>query len=577
MLVSVIALSITGFLSFNYADEMLKQRAGDQLLGESNVRGETLRLLLESRIEQNNILANDPMIQQLTTQMNHVTDDKLKITKDINRKDFLIQVQAFQELIGFSIGFEDVKIIGKSGDEFFSLVGVKNENYKDNEYFQKGIRNSFIEFEPAESGKKMIVVSPVYADNSKKGDEPIGIIISKMRTEAIDNILINRSGLGESGEVYIVNSDSIMLSESRFFENAVFQQKVDTVGVQKCFNENQEHLGFYPDYRGIPIYGSSYCAQDLGIVLLAEIDESEVEKPIDILQDRILQTGIVITIGMGTIAFVISKTLSRPLNKLKSAANKIAGGNFGVRTDIKTKDEIGELSNAFDLMAEKLQESLIEIKQKEDVIKQQEDILLNFSDQSEKYCVGLIDIMNSTKICSKLSDTQTSDFYNIFINSMGTIIRKYDGVVVKNIGDALLFYFVVDPKNELTSLKNCIECCLALSNEHDNLSKKLKDKSLPTLNYRISATYGIVRIAKTSTSSVHDIFGTTVNRCAKLNRSASANGVVIGEDFYQMVKDLEKYMFKKIHTKLVSSEHDYVGYSVSIKSFLKNSSSSQIR
>ena len=185
--------------------------------------------------------------------------------------------------------------------------------------------------------------------------------------------------------------------------------------------------------------------------------------------------------------------------------------------------------------------------------------------------------MNSTKICSKLSDTQTSDFYNIFINSMGTIIRKYDGVVVKNIGDALLFYFVVDPKNELTSLKNCIECCLALSNEHDNLSKKLKDKSLPTLNYRISATYGIVRIAKTSTSSVHDIFGTTVNRCAKLNRSASANGVVIGEDFYQMVKDLEKYMFKKIHTKLVSSEHDYVGYSVSIKSFLKNSSSSQIR
>ena len=88
MLVSVIALSITGFLSFNYADEILKQRAGDQLLGESNVRGETLRLLLESRIEQNNILANDPMIQQLTTQMNQVTVDKLKITKDINRKDF---------------------------------------------------------------------------------------------------------------------------------------------------------------------------------------------------------------------------------------------------------------------------------------------------------------------------------------------------------------------------------------------------------------------------------------------------------------------------------------------------------
>ena len=53
MIVSVVGLSITGFFSFNYADEILKQRAGDQLLGESIARGDTIRLLFESRIEQN--------------------------------------------------------------------------------------------------------------------------------------------------------------------------------------------------------------------------------------------------------------------------------------------------------------------------------------------------------------------------------------------------------------------------------------------------------------------------------------------------------------------------------------------
>ena len=52
-----------------------------------------------------------------------------------------------------------------------------------------------------ESGKKMVVVSPIFADDSKKGDEPIGVIISRMRTTSIDNVLINRSGLGETGEV----------------------------------------------------------------------------------------------------------------------------------------------------------------------------------------------------------------------------------------------------------------------------------------------------------------------------------------------------------------------------------------
>ncbi len=246
MVVSVIALTITGFLSFNYADQILKQRTGDQLLGESTVRGETLRLLFESRIEQNQILANDPMIEFLITEMNKVPEMQLKSIKEEKRRDFLIQVQAFQELIGFSIGFEDVKIIGKDGNVFFSLVGISDEDYSQNEYFQRGLKESFVDFEPAESGKKMIVISPVYASDSKIGDESIGVIISRMRTAAIDNILLNRSGLGETGEVYIVNDDFVMLSESRFFENAVFEQRVDTVGVQKCFIQGEENIGFLP-------------------------------------------------------------------------------------------------------------------------------------------------------------------------------------------------------------------------------------------------------------------------------------------------------------------------------------------
>ena len=69
---------------------------------------------------------------------------------------------------------------------------------------------------------------------------------------------------------------------------------MDTVGVQKCFNEGVNHEGLYPDYRGVPIYGSSYCADDLGWVLLAEIDEAETIQPILTLQERIFETGILI-------------------------------------------------------------------------------------------------------------------------------------------------------------------------------------------------------------------------------------------------------------------------------------------
>ena len=557
LIVSVIVLSITGFLSFNYADQILKDRAGDQLIGESTVRGETLRLLLESRIEQNNILASDPMIQLLISQMNDVPENEFKEIKENNRRDFLIQIQAFQELIGFSIGFEDVKIIGNNGKVFFSLVGDPNKDFLENSFFQRGLKESFIEFEPTESGKKMVVVSPVYANESKKGDDPIGVIISRMRTAAIDSVFLNRSGLGETGESYIVSDKFLMLSESRFYEDVVFNQKVDTLSVQKCFNEGENYLGFYEDYRNILIYGSSYCADDLGIVLLVEIDKSEVEKPIDILQERILQTGVVITIIMGIVAFLISKSISRPLIKLKIAANKISSGNFDVRTSIKTGDEIEELSNAFDSMAQKLQESLIEIKQKEEVIKQLKGNMLKFSQREQNDCVGVVDMSDSTRITSKLSDQDITKLYEIFLNFMAKIIQEYKGQVVKNIGDALMFRFAnVDIKDDAI-LKNIVECCLSMIESHGKLQEKLKDANLPRLDYKISLTYGSVKVAESITSNISDIFGPTVNRCFKINSLCPRNSFVIGENMYKIVKKLTGYEFIELCVIELKQKYDY--------------------
>jgi class 3 adenylate cyclase len=552
MLVTVTALGITSYMSFDYSTEILK--------------GETLRLLFESRIEQNNILANDPMIQLLVSKMNQIPDNELKNFQDSNRRDFLIQVQAFQELIGFSIGFEDTKIIGNNGKVFFSLSGNTNENFIKNEFFQRGLKESFMEFESVDNGKKLVIVSPIFADDSKKGDEPIGVIISRMRTSAIDNILDNRSGLGETGEVYIVNNDFLMLSESRFFENAVFQQQVDTVAVQKCFNENEEYVGFYSDYREISIYGSSYCAQDLGIVLLAEMDEKELVAPIKILQTRILLTSLLIIMLVGVVAYFAAESISHPLRKLKNAANKIANGKFDVRTNITTGDEVGELSHAFDSMAQKLEESLSEIKEKEKVIKQLKgDMLLKFSQRVQNDCVGVIDMTDSTRISSKLSDDDVSKMYEIFLNFMAKIIRKYNGEVIKNIGDALMFRFPNMDSLDSKAMKNMLECCLSMIESHEELKNELNAKNIDALDYKISVTYGSVKVAESTTSNISDVFGPTVNRCFKINSFCPKNSIVIGSNLYGILKDFEEYEFTQFCSIEMKEKYDYSIFEVKRK------------
>ena len=153
--------------------------------------------------------------------------------------------------------------------------------------------------------------------------------------------------------------------------------------------------------------------------------------PIFQMQENIIWIGIVLIIVISIITYFLSKRLSEPITKLSDAANKITEGDFSVRTDIKSRDEIGRLSSSFDTMAQKLQESIIEIKEKEEVIKQQEDILLKFSDQVQNDCVGVIDIKNSTKISSRLSDDDITKMYEIFLNFMAKIVHKHNGEVVK--------------------------------------------------------------------------------------------------------------------------------------------------
>ncbi len=63
------------------------------------------------------------------------------------------------------------------------------------------------------------------------------------------------AGLGETGEVYIVGRDKLMITESRFVEDAIYKQVVDTEGVRVALDNGIGMTGIYPDYRGIPVLG----------------------------------------------------------------------------------------------------------------------------------------------------------------------------------------------------------------------------------------------------------------------------------------------------------------------------------
>jgi adenylate cyclase len=192
--------------------------------------------------------------------------------------------------------------------------------------------------------------------------------------------------------------------------------------------------------------------------------------------------------------------------------------------------------------------------------------VVDFSGESKNYCVGFVDIVNSTKISATLNQEKMSKYYEIFLNSMANIVERFNGFVIKNIGDSLLYYF---PESSESSSKNgflsCIESSLTMIDSHELINTKVKNEGLPSLNYRVSADYGKVTVIKSENSSVNDIVGVPVNICSKINGSASKNGAVIGSDLYQMVKDFDGYYYDQIEAYSVGLKQSYPIYSVQRK------------
>lgn len=70
-------------------------------------------------------------------------------------------------------------------------------------------------------------------------------------------------------------------------------------------------------------------------------------------QNQLLFAAIILLFGV-LVAVLGSRRISQPLHQLSVQAEYIANGDFGQRVHVKSRDEIGQLANSFNLMAESL-------------------------------------------------------------------------------------------------------------------------------------------------------------------------------------------------------------------------------
>jgi CheY-like chemotaxis protein/class 3 adenylate cyclase len=201
---------------------------------------------------------------------------------------------------------------------------------------------------------------------------------------------------------------------------------------------------------------------------------------------------------------------------------------------------------------------------------------IRFSGDSIKSCVCFIDLVDSTKNTITMEGLDyIRRYYSTFINSVSEIIKNYNGKVIKNIGDCLLFYF---PKttdvNNFGVFVEAIECGFKILDARYSINQELSKQQLPPFNYRISIDYGVLDLALVGEYSQIDLFGTTINLCSKINTSSSIpNEMIIGDNFYRFLKSfssiVNNYDFINHINYQITKDNTYPLYMIKRKNIVE--------
>ncbi|MBN2747266.1 MAG: HAMP domain-containing protein [Bacteroidales bacterium] len=247
-------------------------------------------------------------------------------------------------------------------------ISCKTTDYTYQGIFQKALKEKIWvhdHFISLEDNQPKILISKVF----RFGDKPI-LMILRIPVDFINEIMIDNNpmnGLGESGESYLVGSDGLMRSSSRFKENSVLSIEVDTKGVSEAFR-GKTGTGIFDDYRKVRVL-SSYSKVKLPYLnwaILAEIDFREAMIPINQIRNNIVYLTLIITLLTLGIVAILSVALTQPIKALKKETEKIALGEYGKPIEMVRHDELGDLIKAFNEMSRQLkdQSETLELERK---------------------------------------------------------------------------------------------------------------------------------------------------------------------------------------------------------------------
>ncbi len=274
-----------------------------------------------------------------------------------------------------TVGYYDIFLFNRNGDLIYSVAKEADfaTNFANGTYASSGLGDAFQRALDGDVGEVHFVDFTYYTPSAgaaaaflatpvvDQSGQMIGVAAVQMPSDQIDAIFNQQSGLGQTGQVYVVGSDFLTRSKSRFEDGAPVLTDVsalnhvrDVLGGGQAFQGDALSLS---DQRVLS-KGALISVFDQQWAVMGEIAATEVQAPTVRARNKMMLVTIIVA-GIGAfLGWLTAQSVVRPLARLGIAMTDVSEKSYDIDlSDQKRGDEIGLLFQSLDTFRAKLRAS----------------------------------------------------------------------------------------------------------------------------------------------------------------------------------------------------------------------------
>jgi len=347
----------------------------------------------------------------------------------------------------------EIYVADIKGNQIAKIGAEKLENVSQIWNFQiaKGGEEviSDIFLDPQTSKPIQIITLPIIADK-----KVVGVLSAEIDFERM-MFSIKNIDVGKNGSLFVVSSNGRVIAHTYMEQLSDLNLSKSPV-VEAVLNGKRGVIKGYTDELGRQVVGSYVPIWELGWGIVIQRTFTDINMEVKQVRNTIFVAIIISVLSAILVGWLMSIKISKPINLLAIASEKVAQGDLHTLVNVKSSNEIGVLASSFNQMMVSLRKSRNELQQWG---KEMEKRVEKRTEELEHANLKLqeLDRLKSMFIASMSHELRTP--LNSIIGFTGIILQEMSGEINE------------EQRKQLTLVKNSANHLLALINDVIDISK----------------------------------------------------------------------------------------------------------